>query len=57
MVDRVWALWQERHGTFNYPASGAPQGNNLYDVMESFEDEGVTPAMVMDIRDLDYRYQ
>ena len=56
-IDRLWNDWQNRFGTFNYPAAGAPTGSNLYDVMTGFEDESVTPAMVMDMKELDYRYQ
>jgi tyrosinase len=58
MVDRLWAQWQERNGVDTYlPRSGYPK-NNVDDVMQPFDDDGirVAPRDVASIRGLGYRY-
>jgi tyrosinase len=57
-IDRLWARWQEAHGTDSYqPASGV-EHNSLHDVMRPFEQTGESPtaADVADIRALGYSY-
>jgi tyrosinase len=51
-LDRLWAEWEDEHG-YDYPVSGAPPGQNLYDLMDPF---GVTPASVLDHHQLGYYY-
>jgi tyrosinase len=51
-LDRLWADWERLYG-FDYPESGAPPGQNLYDVMYPFN---LTPADVLDHRALGYKY-
>jgi tyrosinase len=51
-LDRIWADWEARYG-YQYPASGAPDGENLNDLMHFL---GVTPASVLNHYDLGYRY-
>lgn len=50
--DLQWVRWQALYG-FDYPAEGAPPGQNLFDVMQPF---GITPADVLDHTDLGYSY-
>ncbi len=50
--DLQWVRWQELYG-FDYPEEGAPDGQNLYDVMAPF---GITPADVLDHTALGYKY-
>lgn len=58
-IDRLWSAWMARHGRVYLPASGAPHGRNLYDVMPPFQirtDGRNTPASVLDEAVLNYRY-
>jgi len=57
-VDRIWSLWLARHGQVYAPESGAMQGHNLHDRMWPYHEIGlaVTPAMMLDSRDLGYVY-
>jgi tyrosinase len=51
-LDRIWAEWQATH-TDNYPETGAPDGENLYDHMPI---AGFTPADMLDHFALGYSY-
>src|SRR5262249_14942380 len=51
-LDRLWAEWEGVHG-YDYPATGAPSGENLHDLMYGFD---VTPADVLDPHALGYAY-
>jgi len=57
-VDRLWAVWQERHGLVYQPETGGPFGHNIDDPMWPYEQIGmtVTPRMVLDHRAMGYRY-
>jgi tyrosinase len=58
-VDRIWAIWQRRHGVTNYaPVAGGPRGHNLDDRMWPYYTIGrtVTPRDMLDHRALGYRY-
>jgi Common central domain of tyrosinase len=51
-VDRIWDMWQQKHGVDTYvPLDGYP-ANSANDVMMPFDQSGisVTPAMVADNR-------
>lgn len=47
MIDRLWYLWQLRHGVFNIPP------NHLGYTLEPF---GLTVEQVLDIHQLGYEY-
>ena len=58
-IDRIWALWEDRHTNSYAPVAGGPPGNNLNDAMVPWA--GILPydatiASVLDIRALGYRY-
>jgi hypothetical protein len=56
-VDKLWADWQARFPSQNYlPTSGGPRGHNLNDLMERTLSGSVTPASVLNIAALGYRY-
>ncbi len=56
-VDKIWADWQARVPGQNYlPVSGGPRGHNLNDPMERTLTGSVTPASVLNIRNLGYSY-
>jgi hypothetical protein len=56
-VDKLWADWQRRFPSQNYlPVSGGPRGHNLNDLMERTLSGSVTPASVLNIAALGYRY-
>ncbi|KPC76707.1 hypothetical protein ADL26_05250 [Thermoactinomyces vulgaris] len=64
MIDRLWAIWQANHPKEKYQPAGingerGPRGHNLHDAMEPWKSMGrkVTPAMVLDMEKLGYRYQ
>lgn len=50
--DLQWCRWQALYG-FDYPAEGAPAGQNLDDIMPPF---GISPADVLDHTALGYLY-
>ncbi|MCK6627302.1 MAG: tyrosinase family protein [Anaerolineae bacterium] len=56
-VDKLWADWQARFPNQNYlPTGGGPRGHNLNDPMERTLSGSVTPASVLNIAALGYRY-
>lgn len=56
-VDKIWAEWQVRHGTNNYlPNSGGPAGQNIDDDLHPTPSGVHKISDVLDISDLDYRY-
>lgn len=55
-VDRLWWQWQLNFPDEGYlPVSGGPPGHNLNDQMQPW-DAATTPASVLDIHKLGYRY-
>lgn len=58
-VDRLWAIWEERHGKNYVPVSGGPMGHNLNDMMWPYMNFGihVTPKDMLDTRTLGYIYE
>jgi len=59
-IDRLWASYSKRHGNNYQPATGAPQGHNLNDVMEpfSFKKDGINkPSAVLNEAWLGYQYE
>ena len=58
MIDRIWAEWQERHGTDTYEPRAGVAHNGNDQVMEPLATDGVRvrPRDVADIRHLGYRY-
>ncbi|HFJ9274460.1 TPA: tyrosinase family protein [Bacillus cereus] len=61
-IDRLWAIWQEKHPSFSYvPLSGTPgaDGIGLDDPMHEFkigETNTITPKDVLDHKSLGYEY-
>ncbi|MFL5844041.1 MAG: tyrosinase family protein [Solirubrobacteraceae bacterium] len=39
-IDRLWTLWQDKHGQVYEPVSGAPRGHNLRDPLSQFAQLG-----------------
>lgn len=58
MVDRVWAMWLQRHGPTYLPTAGAHYGQNLNDLLWPYQGIGlnISPAMVLDTEKLGYKY-
>src|SRR5205085_2080637 len=58
-VDRLWAIWQKRHGIHTYKPLIALAFNNATDLMHPFERIGLpdTPRGVQDINQLGYTYR
>ncbi|MFC7441701.1 tyrosinase family protein [Laceyella putida] len=63
-IDRLWSKWQSLHPKAGYRPTGqgrerGPRGHNLHDAMEPWKSMGlkVTPAMMMDVDKLGYRYR
>jgi tyrosinase len=58
MIDRIWASWQAQHGVDSYLPRSGVNHNNVGDLMHPYDQSGIhaTPADVVDIRKLGYRY-
>lgn len=58
-VDRIWTMWEARHGQVYVPVAGGHHGHNLNDAMWPYYKIGltVTPKSVLDHTKLGYRYQ
>lgn len=58
-VDRIWAMWEARHGQVYVPVAGGHHGHNLNDAMWPYYKIGltVTPKSMLDHKKLGYRYE
>lgn len=58
-VDRMWYLWEERHGLVYEPVTGGPQGMNLRDNMWPWHTLGmnVKPEDMLDVEKVGYTYE
>lgn len=58
-VDRLWAMWENRHGQIYQPVAGGHHGHNLNDNMWPYYKVGlmITPKSMLDHKKLGYRYE
>lgn len=65
-VDRIWALWEQRHGSSYLPNGDGPEGINRNDPMFPFDmyasdprvaEHGITAGDMLDTRTLGYEYE
>jgi tyrosinase len=65
-VDRIWALWEQRHGSTYTPGSGGPAGSNRDDPLLPFQQyaddprmkaHGLTSGSMLDTSSLSYAYE
>lgn len=58
-VDRLWDLWEQRHGLLYEPKKGARKGHNLMDRLSQFGEldlEDNRPVELLDLLKLEVRY-
>lgn len=56
-IDKIWEEWMNSHGRVYVPESGLNHGQNLNDEMHTIGSQAYTIRNVLNIRDLEYRYE